>query len=227
MRASKKLKRKSLRSKVISAFDLDGTLVAGNTSLAFAQYLRRQGHFSFLTFATVLYYAAKHNLQFINVEEVHRQSFKKLFLGLRHDDVCSWAHDFVHKHLDAMLYAPAMDRLRAAQHAGHITAILSSGPDFLVHPIADKLGVERRLATHYSVDKDGRFCQIGNVVLGMHKAHYLQTICQEQGCMREDISAYSDSHYDIEFLTFAGNPVGVNPGTSLKSHCIDQGWTII
>ena len=66
---------------MISAFDLDGTLLCVNSSYAFAKYLRRHEHFSFSTFAFVIYCSLKHRLHYLPLEELHRQAFKNLFLG--------------------------------------------------------------------------------------------------------------------------------------------------
>lgn len=227
MRVSKKSKKKSPRSKVISVFDLDGTLLRVNSSYAFAKYLRRHGQLSWATFAYILYISLKHQCNYLSIQELHNNAFKAVFLGKNEDYINLWARRFLSDHLEEMLYPPVVSLLIAARDSGQLTGIFSSGPNFLVEPIAEAFCVDRILASHYKVDKDGNFCKIENIVLGKHKADYLRGICREIGCSRADVTAYSDSHHDIEFLMASGKPVGVNPNTKLRSHCKNNGWMIL
>jgi HAD superfamily hydrolase (TIGR01490 family) len=212
---------------VISAFDLDGTLLRVNSSYAFAKFLRKHSQISRITFAQILYHSIKHHFNFLSMEDLHLLAFNLLFLGKSEAYINIWVKRFLADHLDEMLDPTITALLKDAQESGQLTGIFSSSPNFLVEPIAEHFLVDRILATQYKVDKDGKFCKIDSIVLGKNKADYLRVICREIGCARSGVTAYSDSHHDIEFLMASGNPVGVKPNTKLRSHCKKNGWMIL
>jgi phosphoserine phosphatase len=114
-----------------------------------------------------------------------------------------------------------------AQQCGHYTVILSSSPDFLIKPIADKLRVDAWESTSYAVDKDHRFCDISRLMQGADKAVILEEIRQQHGVAPQNVIAYSDSHLDLPFLQAAGRAVAVNPNRKLKAACRLHGWKVI
>ncbi len=211
----------------ISAFDLDCTLLKVTSSFAFAKFLYAQRYFSFAKIASVVFFTVSHKLGFLSIEEVHQRAFQNFFFGANAIQIRQFAEQFVTLSVDELIYQPAIAKLKEAQRAGEQVAILSSSPDFLVEPIAKRLGVSHCLATQYAVDKDGCFCHISVIVQGRQKANYLDEWRCTSGCAKEQVTAYSDSFHDLEFLQAAGTAVGVNVDRKLKAHCHAHGWAMI
>lgn len=211
----------------ISAFDLDRTLLSVTSSFAFAKFLYARKNFSLTQLSFVLLYTASHKLGYLSIEDVHRCAFDRLFLGMNANKIRQLAQQFVTLSLENLLYFPALERLKKAQLAGEKTVVLSSSPDFLVEPISKQLGVTTCLATQYAVDKDGCFCHISDIVQGHQKAAFVAQMRRETGCEVKDVTAYSDSHHDLEFLKSAGVAVGVNADRKLRAFCKANGWMMI
>lgn len=222
--ASQALNKKIL---YISAFDLDYTLFSENSSYCFGRYLCSKKFMSLFALGFIIGCNIRHATGLLPIEKLHETAFNRLFKGRLADVVKNWASDFLNEHFEKLLYSPALEKLKLAQAAGHLTLILSSTPDFLVEPIAKKLNVSDWKATQYAVDKDQKFCHIHQLILGRNKASILEELSSQYEVPKQNIYAYSDSDLDLPFLMAAGTAIGVNPNKKLRSICREKNWPII
>lgn len=211
----------------ISAFDLDRTLFRKNSSVEFGRYLYAKKLLPSYSLLFVFFCHALHVGGVISIAQLHKCAFRILFKGLSADNVARWVDNFLLEHFEENLYPPAFDKLREAQQNRHLTALLSSSPDFIVEPIAKRLGIPIWKATVYAVDKDRHFCHIAALMLGEEKGIALTKMQEQRGEYKQDITAYSDSYSDLPFLLAAGKAVGVNPDRKLRSFCRQNQWPII
>lgn len=214
-------------SPALSAFDLDHTLLKENSSYSFGKYLYRHKYISLSAFFFIIRSNICYNLGLLSIAEVHQRAFERLFYGKSLPLVESWVSSFLDQHLESLIYAPAIKALHRAQQAGHITAIISSSPSFLVEPIAKRLGLTFSQATQYAVDKDNRFCRIANLMLGEDKARFLTEFMAQHNICKKQVFAYSDSFQDLPFLQAAGAAIAVNPDRKLRFFCLKNNWSII
>ena len=161
------------------------------------------------------------------IAKLHESAFDRLFLGKSELQVREWAETFLEENFTHMLYTPAVDRLKKAQDDGHTVMILSSSADFLIEPIAKRLGVPHWRATQYAVDKDRHFCRIAHMMLGEGKAEVVREWQRRLECDKSQVTAYSDSLLDLPFLLAAGKVVAVNPDRRLRVLCARNHWEII
>ncbi len=216
-----------MRSKAkVSIFDLDHTLLKGNSSFLFGSFLYQKAGFSLLSLVYSVGCYGLHKAGGLSLQSTHERLFNRLFKGSSVASVKQIAAQFVVKILPSLFYEPVLSRLREAQSLGHRTIILSSGPDFLVSEIVSWLNVEEWQATPYRVDQQ-RFSSLGTVFCGQEKRRYLNHLLEKDGFEREAVYAYSDSHLDLPLLEAAGHPVGVNPDRVLRSICMRRGWEIL
>jgi len=214
-------------SSTFSAFDLDHTLLKENSSFSFGKYLYQQKHISLSAFLFIIRSSIYYNLGFLSITALHQRAFERLFCGKSLPLVELWVSSFLDKHLEGLLYSPAIKALKEAQQAGHITAIISSSPLFIVEPIAIRLGLTFCQATQYAIDKDNRFCEIASLMLGEDKARFLINFMNQQKISKNKVIAYSDSFQDLPFLLAAGSAVAVNPDRKLRLFCLKNNWPII
>jgi HAD superfamily hydrolase (TIGR01490 family) len=211
----------------ISAFDLDRTLFRENSSFRFGVYLYRQKIIPLRSLVFILTCNLRFTLGLLSIQSLHQTAFDRLFRGKALSLVQKWAEDFVESNFESLIYQPACEKLRQAQRSGHMTAILSSSPAFLVEPIAKRFGVSVWQSTEYAVDENQNFCRISKLVLGEDKALFIEGLLKRQGLSKYNVTAYSDSYHDLAFLECAGTPIGVNPDRKLRSICLNKNWTII
>ncbi|HSW86035.1 MAG TPA: HAD-IB family hydrolase [Rhabdochlamydiaceae bacterium] len=211
----------------LSVFDLDHTLVQGNSSYQFCRYLIRR---KALPISSLFYSAAcylKHHFYGMSLFDMHQNIFNKFLIGRSLDFIEKHVEIFVEQYLPHALYMPAVAELKLAQHLGHHTVILSNSPSFVVGAIAKFLGVKEWAATEYGVDKDQRLYKISSVMQGEEKASFVRQFSKHMGIKKEDITAYSDSHLDLPFLLSAGNAVAVNPNRKLHKLSQKKHWKVI
>lgn len=217
----------SPRSRFLSVFDLDGTLLVGNSSFHFGRYLYHLGELSFIpTLRMVLVYGC-HRYLGLCPSIVHDTAHRLLFQGRYAAQLQSLVEQFLTQELSALIYVPALHQLRMDQAAGHEVAVFSNGPDFLVGPLAQQLGVKRWKASRYPLDAEGRLAQAPRMFSGEDKASHLLVLADELGVDMPSTVAYSDSALDIPLLEAAGRAVAVNPDATLRRLCADKGWSIL
>jgi HAD superfamily hydrolase (TIGR01490 family) len=218
MRASRRL---------ISVFDLDHTLLKDNSSFQFGLFLYRKSYLPIWALLFIFSCNLLHLMGVLSISKLHEVAFKRLFHGRSETTVKQWVQKFLSENLEKLFYLPALERLKNAQQEGHLTAILSSSPHFLVGPIASYLNVSLWRSTKYAVDKDRCFCQISFLMLGENKASFIKKLRQRYERDKGRITAYSDSHLDLPFLLAADVAVGVNPTRKLRSICLQNHWPVI
>jgi len=212
------------RHTAITAFDLDNTLLKDNSSFKFGLYLCKKGHLPFSSLLFILGCRLRFCMGFISLEKLHVIAFYRLFFGLSESLVKRLAQEFLVLHFESLIYLPAFKKLREAQQIGHLTVLLSSSPDFLVEPIAQKLNISIWDSTRYKSDGSHQFSRISQIMLGDKKALFIKELRQR---LQLHVCAYSDSHHDLPFLLAAESAVGVNPDRKLRAICKSSQWSII
>lgn len=211
----------------ISAFDLDHTLARSNTSFQFGIFLYRMRLFSFPTMLSLVGYYCAHKAGLISLQSLHVNIFQRLFKGRSEKNIRLLADLFYQETHQAIWNPSILERLKNAQNEGHFTVILSSSPDFLVRPFAEKLGVDRWCATPYHSNSEQRFSHLGRIFCGQEKAAHLTLLMTELGVSGDSTYAYTDSVLDLPFLNAVGNPIAVNPDRKLKRICREKNWPVI
>ena len=117
--------------------------------------------------------------------------------------------------------------LRSAKDRGDEIWILSSSPNFLVWRISQKLNAEKMLATSYTVNADGVFSGITQIVDGTAKWHDLEQFINKNGLSLDQVTAYSDSILDLPILEKVGVAIAVYPDKKLKKIARRNSWKII
>lgn len=209
---------------LLSVFDLDRTLLKKNSSFEFCKYLYRKRVFALSFFFHSCLYHIRHKFFGLGLEQLHRKVFRRLLNGKCFHLLAAHVPQFIEMHLEELIYFPAFQKLRLAQHLGHYTMILSNAPSFLVKEIAERFCVSEWKASEYEVDKDAKLCQISLILQGKEKAKYVRETSQKLNIPMADITAYSDSYYDLPFLQSAGKAVVVNPDRKLQKHSLSLAW---
>lgn len=145
------------------------------------------------------------------MEKLHHHIFLRLFYNVKLSDLQQEVDLFL-QNLPQMLYRPVLDRLQPN------SLILSSSPDFLVDPLAQKLGIQGKGST-YAINSQGYLTHIHSIMDGESKAEILS---KKLPC-----TYFSDSLLDLAPLLKATQAVVVRPNRSLRRLAKKNGWEII
>lgn len=214
-------------SERLSAFDLDGTLIVGNSSFLFGRFLHRQGHLTHRSMLRLVAAYLRHRYLGLSLEKLHQAAYRIFFKGRNKEQLDRLVAQFLDTSLPTLWYQPALTRLNAEQDLGHRIAILSSSPDFLVGALAARLNVALWQASVYPVDADGCLTGTPHIFAGDNKATRLIELAKAHTVDLCETIAYSDSILDLPFLLTAGRPVAVNPDNALRRWSAQHGWEML
>ena len=99
----------------------------------------------------------------------------------------------------------------------------------MIRPLADRLGFDDVVATHYGVDADGRYDGTidGEFVWGRGKLRAVRDWAERHRVDLDGSWAYSDSYYDAPLLSAVGHPVVVNPDPRLLGVALVRRWPVV
>ena len=210
-------------------FDLDKTIIARSSALAFSRPFYRgglinrrsdlrsaYGQFVFLVGG------ADHDQM-----ERMREYMSALVVGWPVATVRDIVSETLHTIVDPIVYEEAVRLIDEHHLAGRDVVIVSSSGDELVGPIGDMLGADRALGTRMQVE-DGRYTGvIEHYLYAEGKAQAIEQLAATEGYDLERSYAYSDSVTDLPMLEMVGHPYAVNPDRGLRREAAARGWPVL
>lgn len=209
-------------------FDLDGTIIAKSSPLAFGPSFFREGLIGRGFLLKSLY--AQLVFQLMGADETKmermREEAAKLTAGWEAEKVRQVVTEVLEEVITPLIYAEALELIREHRAAGRLVCIVSSSPEEIVEPLAAMLGVDRWIATRPTI-VDGLYTgELDFYAYGEGKPVAMRALAAELGIDLSRSFAYSDSDTDVPMLEAAGYPVVVNPDKGLRRIAEERGWTI-
>jgi len=215
----------------LALFDLDHTLLSGDSDYEWAQFLIERGMLERAE------YEAKNDHFFRQYKEgrldIHEFLDFQLAPLARHprEELDRWHAEFMRVKIRPIVRAKGKDLVRKHLAENHLCAIVTSTNAFITGPIARELGVPHLLATELEV-RDGRFTgkPSGTPPFRQGKVTRLAEWLGGRGQSLASFAAswfYSDSHNDLPLLEYVERPVAVDPDPELKKAALERGWEII
>lgn len=209
-------------------FDLDKTVIAGSSTLAFSRPFFRGGLLtpggaarSMVAQLGYLTVGASHD-QMERMKERLGQVARGWEVA-RTEEIVAAA---VEEHIRPVVYQEAVDLIAEHHAAGEDVVIVSASSEALVRPIAALLGADHVIASRGAVS-EGRYTgELEYYAYGPAKATGIEELAREMGYDLAASHAYSDSVTDIPMLAAVGHPVAVNPDRALRRHATEQRWPI-
>ncbi len=210
-------------------FDLDKTVIAKSSTLAFSKPFYRGGlvnrravlKSSFAQFVYLLQGADEDSMDRM------RDYLKALCAGWPVEQVTAIVAETLHELIDPMVYAEAVALFDRHHADGLDVVIVSSSGEEVVGPIGEMLGVDHVIATRMVVE-DGRYTgEIAFYAYGEGKAQAIRELAGERGYDLAQCWAYSDSVTDRPMLEAVGHPTAVNPDKPLRRVAAERGWPVL
>jgi len=210
-------------------FDLDKTIIAKSSTLAFSKSFQAGG---LISRGAVLRSAYS---QFVYVVggadhdqmEKLRKFMSDLCTGWDVETVKEIVADTLHNIVDPLVYDEAVSLIEEHHLAGRDVIIVSTSGLEVVGPIGDMLGADRVVATQMEV-VDGKYTGvIEHYVYAEEKARSIQALSEKAGYDLTRSYAYSDSITDLAMLEAVGHPHAVNPDKDLRKIATSRGWPVL
>ncbi|MFC3493136.1 HAD family hydrolase [Glycomyces rhizosphaerae] len=209
-------------------FDLDKTVIAKASSLAFSRPLYQGG---LLARRDVLKVAYSHLLFRLggSADEVQmartRDYVAELSRGWPAEEVRSIVNETLEELIAPAVYAEAAALIEAHRSAGRAVVLVSASGEEMVAPIGRMLGATDVIASRMVIGDDGRYTgEIDFYAAGPAKAEAIKKFASERGVDLDTSFAYSDSITDEPMLRTVGYPRAVNADRGLRRLAQEEGW---
>jgi HAD superfamily hydrolase (TIGR01490 family) len=210
-------------------FDLDKTVIAKASMVAFGRPLLRAGMISRRLMVRALWSQLVFSWFGANEEKMRkfRESALRITRGWDQARIRQLVADNLTEVIEPIVYEEALVLIREHQRAERSVYIVSASPEEVVEPLGAYLGVDGVIATQARIDDDGRYTgEVEFYSSGPYKAEAMREVADAHGIDLAGSYAYSDSATDRPMLEAVGHPVAVNPDRELARTARERGWEV-
>lgn len=212
----------------LAIFDLDHTLLAGDSDVEWGKFLVARG------LVDGPEYERKNQWFYEEYKAGRLDIYEFLDFALKplseHDRATlnAWHREYMEQHIRPMITPAALNLVQQHRQRGDTLMIITATNRFVTEPIAAAFGIEHLLATDPE-QRDGRYTGkvAGTPCFQQGKVERLDDWLAEHGQTLKDSWFYSDSHNDLPLLKRVDHPVAVDPDEALKRYASEQGWQIL
>jgi len=215
----------------LALFDLDNTLLSGDSDFEWAQFLIDKGVIDRAVYEVknqIFYDQYKSGT--LDIDEFLDFQLQPLSRHSR-QTLDGWHEEFMRERILGMIGQPAKELVAGHRAAGDTCIIITATNSFVTAPIARAFGVENLIATEPE-QRNGEFT---GRVSGMPSFREGKIVRLEQWMAQRGwgwgsfaaSTFYSDSLNDLPLLEKVTHPVAVDPDEVLRARAEQRGWRII
>jgi HAD superfamily hydrolase (TIGR01490 family) len=216
----------------LTLFDLDGTLIPGDSDHSFGEFMVEVGWADGDTWR-------RRNDEFYatyvaGALDVHAyvDFATSVWRGRSPAEQSDIHARYMREVIGPMIRPQALALVRRHQDAGDLVAIVTATNEFVTRPIAQAFGVPALLAIELERDAAGA---VTGAIRGVptYQAGKVVRVGQwlaGQGAGWDDfgrITVYSDSINDLPLMERATDPVATNPSAALEAVAAERGWRFL
>ena len=212
----------------LALFDLDHTLLTGDSDYEWTQYLVSKGIVDRTTHeARNAEFYEQYKAGTLDIHEFLDFQLRPLADHTR-ADLEAWHADFMETQIRPRLSQKARELVRKHLDAGDICAMVTATNSFVTGPIARELGIPHLIAT-IPAQENGRFTgkPRGLPSFREGKIARVDAWLESMGLWWNNFQRswfYSDSHNDLPLLLRVTDPVVVDPDATLRAYAENAGW---
>ena len=212
----------------IALFDLDNTLLGGDSDYEWGQFLVERGVVDPLAYqeANKRFFKQYEDGE-LDIFEFTRFAFKPLKENPL-ELLQNWRQQFIAQKIQPIMLARGRARIEWHQQRGDTVVMITATNRFVTEPIARGFGIKHLLATEPEW-LDGAFTGriAGTPCFQGGKVEQLRLWLSENGQNLDESWCYSDSHNDLPLLEQVSNPIAVDPDAPLREIARERGWEIV
>lgn len=212
----------------LAIFDLDNTLLNGDSDYLWGQFLAQQGH------VDAAYYEKENQRFYDEYVAGTLDIFEFLEFSLTPLSQIDMAelkqlHDkFMDECIRPIITSKSRDLIQYHIEQSDTLLIITATNLFITAPIAEELGIEHILATDPEIINNQYSGKVSGIPCFREgKVERLKVWLTKEGMNLSESYFYSDSHNDLPLLELVTKPVAVDPDDTLRAHAETKGWNII
>lgn len=212
----------------LAIFDLDNTLLAGDSDYLWGTFLVDQGEVDGKIYEST-------NQRFYDdykTGQLDIFAFLKFSLEpltrLTNKRLAELQEQFMREVIKPLVSTDALALVDKHRASSDTLLIITATNHFITAPIAKLFGIDHLLATEPEI-LNGRYTGsvAGTPCYQDGKVIRLKTWLAEHDQNLNNSWFYSDSHNDLPLLLLVEHPIVVNPDDILRQHAIDNNWKIL
>jgi len=217
----------------LALFDLDNTLLAGDSDFEWAQFLISRGVVDReLQEAKNIEFYEHYKAGTLDIYAFLEFQLAPLARHQR-SELDAWHREYMERHIRPIVTPQARTLVLEHLASGDLCAIVTATNSFVTGPIAREFGIANLIGTIPAVDVgSGRFSgqPTGTPSFQDGKITRVEQWLESQGLWWgsfEKSYFYSDSHNDLPLMQKVTDPVAVDPDDKLRAHATAAGWTTL
>ncbi len=212
----------------LAIFDLDNTLIGGDSDTSWGDFLCEKGY------VDTEEHTRRHAEYYQDYLEgtldiMEFLSFQLEILG-KHDmkTLNVWREDYIVEMIEPILLPKAQALVEHHRQQDHQLLIVTATNRFITEPIAQLFGIDELIATEPEII-NGRYTGhvAGTPSFAEGKVTRMQEWLTDREHSLEGSWFYSDSHNDIPLLEQVEYPIAVDPDDKLKEEAEKRGWKVM
>lgn len=217
----------------LALFDLDNTLLAGDSDHAWGEYLIKHGLVDPIRHAQVNdSFYADYCSGSLDIHAYVRFTLGPI-MSQSIDQLVEMHREFMSEFIEPIILPKAIKLVDSHKAQGDVTVIITATNSFVTGPIAKRFGVDALIGTDLATNNDrftgeilGTPCfQDGKVVkLKAWLESMTNSANQDQSLRIDDAVFYSDSINDLPLLASVAKPVVVDGDQRLRSEATQRNW---
>lgn len=210
-------------------FDLDKTVIAKSSTLAFSKPFFEQGLINRQEVLKSAYAQFLFLMSGADHDQMDRMRsyITNMCTGWNVEQVKSIVNETLHDIVDPLVFAEAASLIADHKLCGRDVVVVSASGEEIVAPIARGLGATHAMATRMVVE-DGKYTgEVGFYCYGEGKVDAIRELAAREGYALEHCYAYSDSITDLPMLEAVGHPTVCNPDRALRKEAASRGWPVL
>jgi HAD superfamily hydrolase (TIGR01490 family) len=212
----------------LAIFDLDNTLLAGDSDYLWGQYLVDRGivdkgHYEE---ANARFYE-DYKAGTLDIDAFLSFALRPLSEHPK-AQLEQWRSEFLQSLIEPILLPVAQEVIAAHKALGHTLMIITATNAFVTAPIARLYGIDHLIATLPELSGDrytGRY--LGTACFQEGKVIRLNAWLNETGSSLNQSWFYSDSHNDLPLLKMVDTAIAVDPDETLNAYAKEANWPVI
>ncbi len=212
----------------LALFDLDNTLLAGDSDYLWGVFLGERG------VVDADYYASENERFYSEYKQGRLDIMEFLAFSLKPladnplPELLQLREAFIDEKIRPLITGASRELVDKHRQQGDTLMIITATNAFVTRPIADLFGIGNLIATDPEM-LDGRYTGrvSGQPSFQQGKVTRLNDWLDGQSIGLSDSWFYSDSHNDIPLLDLVDNPVAVDPDEKLQGYAAERGWPVI
>lgn len=212
----------------LAIFDLDNTLLAGDSDYTWGNFLVEKG------IVDAEHYQRENDRFYADYQQKKLDIFEYQrfvltpLIDLSNHQLMQLHNEFMESYIAPLRLAKADALIKQHQQQGDALLVITATNRFIAEPIVHSLGIDQLLATEPEI-VNGRFTGniVGHPCFQEGKIKRLEEWLKETQQSYSETTFYSDSINDAPLLAFADKAIAVDPDKALATLAKENGWPII